>query len=288
MQIAFLGNVSSRGNMYLDDASVTGVAGNVVYNLLKDGAVAAPGYANGDLYNPGDSASHTYTVQAGSCAGNAGWAFADANGSPGAPSINGIPDVSECAQSGIQVNYTAGSGATSHNLLRNGSVVWTGYTSGATYNPGSTATYTYTVQAVLNSCKTNSTGVPGTDVDNHVGAPTISVVSDVDACATSGVQVVYSAGSPAGTSYNLYKDGTLVADGLHFHRHILPRGQQRPHLRGAVAQGHLLRRFSGQGGHRRQQHTGRSQHRDLHGRQPVRDERCDGRVLGGFTGGCHL
>jgi trimeric autotransporter adhesin len=82
---------------------------------------------------------------------------------PGAPVINSITDVNPCAVSGIQVNYTTGSGASSHNLLKDGAVVVTGYASGATYLPGDTASHTYVVRAVNGSCTTDSTGVSAAD-----------------------------------------------------------------------------------------------------------------------------
>ena len=45
---------------------------------------------------------------------------------PGAPTITEISDESACAQSGIRVSYTAGSGATSHDLYRDSVRVVTG------------------------------------------------------------------------------------------------------------------------------------------------------------------
>ena len=67
---------------------------------------------------------------------------------PGAPTITAVTDVSACAASGITVTYTAGSPAgTSYNLLKDGTVVVTGYTSGATYVPGDTSSHTYIVQS---------------------------------------------------------------------------------------------------------------------------------------------
>ena len=123
--------------------------------------------------------------------------------------------MSACAATGITVTYTAGSPAgSSYNLLKDGTVVVTGYTSGATYVPGDT------IQPHLRragrqraACTTDSTGVAGTDANNTPGAPTITAVTDVSACAASGITVTYTAGSPAGTSYNLLKDGTVVVTG---------------------------------------------------------------------------
>ena len=59
--------------------------------------------------------------------------------SPGAPSITGITDNDPCMQNGIKVNYTTGTGAIGHNLLKDGVVVVTGYSSGGLYNPLDTA-----------------------------------------------------------------------------------------------------------------------------------------------------
>src|SRR5262249_28096045 len=46
-----------------------GTTGAASYNLLQDGITVATGYNSGDLYNPGDTTSHSYSVQAanGAC-----------------------------------------------------------------------------------------------------------------------------------------------------------------------------------------------------------------------------
>jgi|GEM_PF-556813 len=195
----------------------TAGSGATSHNLLKDGTVVVTGYTSGATYAPGDTSSHTYVVRAvNACTTNnsAGVAGTDINNAPGAPTINSITDVSPCAQSGIQVNFTAGSPAgSSYNLLRNGTSVVTGYTSGTTYDPGSTTSYTYTVQAVLGSCTTLSAGSAFADANGAPGAPTINSITDVDACAQSGIRVNFTAGSPAGSSYNLLNEGGTVVTG---------------------------------------------------------------------------
>ncbi|MGA9751675.1 MAG: fibronectin type III domain-containing protein [Acidobacteriota bacterium] len=131
---------------------------------------------------------------------------------PGAPLITSITDNDACAQSGIAVSYTAGSGATSHNLLKDGTVVLTGYSSGATYNPGDAVSHAYVVQAVNGACTTNSTGSSFADASGAPAAPAAPTVTDLDACALTGVQVSWGAVSGA-TGYDLQVDGgTLVAD----------------------------------------------------------------------------
>ncbi len=187
------------------------------YNLLRDGTVVVTGYTSGATYNPGDTSSHTYKVRAvvGACTTDStGSSFADANNTPGSPSITGITDADLCAQNGIKVSFNPGTPAgSSYNLLRNDTVVVTGYTSGATYNPGSTSSYTYKVQAVVGTCTADSTGSPFSDANNTPGAPNITGITDVNVCAQSGIQVAFTAGTPPGSSYNLLKDGVIAAIG---------------------------------------------------------------------------
>ena len=49
----------------------------------------------------------------------------------------------------------------------------------------------------------------GTDANNMPGTPVITAVNDVSACATSGVQIVYTPGSGA-DGHDLYKDGVTA------------------------------------------------------------------------------
>ena len=83
---------------------------------------------------------------------------------PSQPVINSITDVSSCVQSGVQINYTAGSPATRHDLYRDGSLVVTGYASGTSYNPGDSSSHTYVVRAINGACSTDSTGSSFADV----------------------------------------------------------------------------------------------------------------------------
>ena len=187
------------------------------YNLVRDGSVVVTGYTSGATYTPGDNASHNYIVRAvkNTCTTDStAMAGTDVNDKPGAPTITGIADVDACATTGIKVSFTAGTPAgISYNLVRDGSVVVTGYASGATYTPGDNVSHNYIVRAVKNTCTTDSTAMAGTDVNDKPGAPTITGIVDVSACATSGIQVSFTAGTPAGTSYNLVRDGSVVVTG---------------------------------------------------------------------------
>ena len=190
----------------------TGGSGAASHNLVRNGTVVVTGYSSGALYNPGGTSSYTYVVRAvnGTCTTDSpGSGFADANGTPGAPSIGSITDESACAQSGIRVNYTGGSGAASHNLLRNGTVVVTGYASGALYNPGGTSSYTYVVRAVNGACTTDSPGSGFADANGTPGAPSITGITDNDIHSLTGLTISYSAGSPA-ERHDLYMDGALA------------------------------------------------------------------------------
>lgn len=131
---------------------------------------------------------------------------------PGAPSITGIIDVDPCSATGIQVTYTAGANATSHDLYRDGASVVTGYLSGATYVPGDTASHSYTVRAFTACGNTDSGAQIATDADNTPDAPVVTGITDVNSCVADGIQVAYTSGFGA-TSHDLYQDGISVVTG---------------------------------------------------------------------------
>ncbi len=193
----------------------TAGSGATSHDLYRDGTSVVTGYTSGATYNPGDTSSHSYVVRAikGGCyANSSASAFIDANDTPGAPSITGITDDDPCAQSGITISYTPGSGATRHDLLDDGVVVVSGFVSGSTYNPGDKAEHTYLVRAVKGICNTDSSSQDATDLDGSPGQAVITEVSDVDQCYQNGVAVIYQPGSGA-SSHDLYRDGNLVVAG---------------------------------------------------------------------------
>jgi N-acetylneuraminic acid mutarotase len=180
----------------------TGTAAS--FTLLKDGTPVDTNYISDKTYNPGDTASHTYVVRAvdGGCiADSTGLAGTDANNTP---VITTITDVSACGQTGIQVSYTSTSGTNS--LVRDGIVVAAGYVSGAIYNPGDMASYSYLVRSTTGSCDSNPQDFA--DADNSPTADTITSVTDVSACAQSGVKVNYASGT--GATHDLYDSGLLA------------------------------------------------------------------------------
>ncbi len=106
----------------------------------------------------------------------------------------------------------AGSGASSHDLYRDGNLVVAGYVSGVTYDPQDTASHNYRIRAISGSCYSVSALMAGTDLNNGPEKAVISIISDLDACAQSGIAVSYT---PAGgaISHDLYRDGALVVEG---------------------------------------------------------------------------
>jgi len=193
----------------------SGNVGGLTYSLVMDGTVVATNYTSGATFIPGDTLTHTFVVRIVS-----GYCASDSAPQPGtdvdnhlatAAIITSITDNDPCG-AGILVNYTAAPGGVSHNLLKDGTVVVTGYTSAAIYNPGDTSSHTYVVQGVKGTCTLNSTGSSFSDVNNTPGAPVITSITDNDAYIQNGIKVVYTAGSGA-TSYNLLKNGAVVVTG---------------------------------------------------------------------------
>ena len=124
---------------------------------------------------------------------------------PGAPSITGITDESACAQSGIRVAYTGGSGATSHDLYRDGALAVSGYISNALYNPGDTASHGYVVRAV-NACGTTDSGSQNFSDVNNSTTPTIAG-PNANACPDATVTLATEAGM---SSYQWYIGGSPI------------------------------------------------------------------------------
>ncbi len=194
--------------------TITFTAGNgaTSHDLYKDGSIAVSNFTSGSTYQPADNASHNYVIRAkkNTCYNDStGVAGTDVNDTPGQPVITGIVDVSACATSGIQINYTSGSGATSHDLYRDGSIVVTNYVSGATYQPGDNNSHNYVIRAKKNTCYIDSTQVAGTDGNDTPGTPTISSITDLNNCASSGVSITWGAVSGA-TAYDLYVDESIL------------------------------------------------------------------------------
>ncbi|NOZ79559.1 MAG: PQQ-binding-like beta-propeller repeat protein [Acidobacteria bacterium] len=128
---------------------------------------------------------------------------------PGQPVITSITDNSACAQDGVHVNYTAGSGATSHDLYVDGALAVSNYASGDLYNPGDTNSHSYVIRALDDTCYTDSAAQSFTDADDSPATPAAPSVSDDDQCAQTGVTVSWTSVTGA-TAYDLLIDGTTT------------------------------------------------------------------------------
>jgi len=190
------------------------VSGATGYDLYVDSSTLVTGVSSPYTYTPGDSVSHSYQVRSKNASCQSAWSTSssgsDINDTPGTPAITSIADDNPCSQNGIRVYYTAGAGATSHNLLRNGSVVVVGYSSGDLYAPGNSNLYTYVVRAIKSTCSSDSPGQDGTDISDAVGEPTITGITDDSAC-TAGIRISYTAGSGA-NQHDLFKDSVLAVN----------------------------------------------------------------------------
>jgi trimeric autotransporter adhesin len=183
------------------------------HDLYKDSSLAQASFASGSTYSPGDSVVHNYVIRAvnGTCYTNSSSVQGQDEQCtiPSAPVISSVTDVSVCAQSGVTVTFTTGAPATQHDLYVGGSLAQANITSPQLYTPGDTASHAYVVRAVNASCTTDSNTVNATDVNSSVGAPTISSVTDVNACLTNGVTVTWGAVSGA-TGYDLRYNGATI------------------------------------------------------------------------------
>ncbi|HPR63221.1 MAG TPA: S8 family serine peptidase [Thermoanaerobaculia bacterium] len=193
-----------------DDCAQSGVTISFVagvdalcHDLVVDDAVVATGINSPHQHDPGDTVSHTYVVRAvnGDCEEDSeAQLFTDQDNSIGAPAITGITDNDDCAQDGVTITFTPGTGADSHDLWVDGNEVDTGITSPVVFDPGDTLTHVYIVCAVSASCTADSTGYPFADVDDTPVPPGPPIVTD----SCGGLMVSWMATPPA-ISYNVYR-----------------------------------------------------------------------------------
>lgn len=190
----------------------TAGAGATLHELWKDGALADPNFTTiGNTYVPHDQATHSYQVRArkeGCSTGSNIVNFADTTGM-GAPTNLQFHDEDGCAQNGINLTFTPGSGAQETSLYMDDLLVQTGYTSGETFNPGDNVEHYYNLTSNRMSCPDVPSGsVLGTDQNVVLGAPTGVTFHDANACS-AGINVTFTGGANT-TSHSLLKDGSMV------------------------------------------------------------------------------
>jgi len=184
------------------------------HDLYRNGIKVVENYTSGSTYNPASTSTFTYYIRAvnGTCfKDSSSQDFADENNTPSTPSITSIVDLDSCSQSGIKIYFTPGSPATRHDLYRNGIKVVENYTSGSTYNPASTSTFTYYIRAVNGTCFKDSSSQDFADENNTPSTPSITSIVDLDSCSQSGIKIYFTPGSPA-TRHDLYRNGEKVVE----------------------------------------------------------------------------
>jgi len=130
----------------------TPAEGALGHDLYEDGSLVSPSYAPGALFNPGDTASHSYVVRArrGACSADSSTVVgADADGTP-LPAVWG-ESANQCPS--ISVHLSTDPGMGSYQWYQNGAPV--SNANGPTYE--ATATGSYTVSYWRGSCQGVST-----------------------------------------------------------------------------------------------------------------------------------
>jgi hypothetical protein len=148
------------------------------HDLVRDGAVVVNGYVSGALYNPADTASHTYIIRAvysSTTADSNSVAFADANNTPGKPVITSVADLDPYLVNGVTINFTAGAGATSHDLWVDGVCLATSIASGYIYRPDDNSPHSYVIRALNGTCYTDSD--PATATDAGIMPPALTDIT---------------------------------------------------------------------------------------------------------------
>lgn len=136
------------------------------HDLYKDGWIAQTNIASGSTYLPGDPGPHNYFIRAvnGICHTDSGFLSAsDADGRP--LPATGLQVADSGCDAGVLVTYTAGPGATSHDLYVDGSLVAAGFASGDAWIAPNTLPHSYAIRANLNSCHMDSTPQSFTDAN---------------------------------------------------------------------------------------------------------------------------
>lgn len=149
-------------------------SGAIRHDLYRDGVRVVTNYASGALYNPGNTASHSYVVRAVEppfATDSAASAFADANDTPLAPSDVAVVDAG-CNQ-GVLITFTP-TNATSYDLYVGGSLAVSNFVSGSTWTTTDTLPHNYMIRARRNACSADSAVV--NYADSNVTPPSVGTL----------------------------------------------------------------------------------------------------------------
>jgi len=164
-----------------------GSLGATSYNLLRDSSSVVTGYTSGTLYNPGDSASHTYAIRAVNSSGNTDTgtqAFVDAAGTI-VPTITCAPGT--CT--GATVVLTTEQGYSNYQWYLGGAPIG----GATTYSYSATVSGNYTVVYRSGGCSTTS-AITAVTVGGGANPPAVPNGSDVPG---TPFKLVKNSGTPA-------------------------------------------------------------------------------------------
>ncbi|MBN2384009.1 formylglycine-generating enzyme family protein, partial [bacterium] len=183
------------------------------HDLYVDGSLQASGIISPHTYVPGDANSHDYVVRAinGTCYTNSNTsAGTDVNNTPGAPIISSVTDLYGCVLSGVSVVFSAGSGATSHDLYVDGSLQASGITSPYTYQPGDPSSHDYIIRGIYGLCWADSNTVAGIDFANANSSGELLSVDAIVGNMRSVCQGTFIQGSPTDEPCRIFNETQFI------------------------------------------------------------------------------
>ena len=204
----------------LDYCALTGVQVSWIavpdatdYDLMIDGTTVINSVTSPHVYLPGNTNTHNYQVRAirSSCKGDFSPASAGIDRitleTPAPPSVT---DIDPCAQSGVSVSWSPVPGATTYDLVVDGSDVYTSVTSPYAFDPKDTAVHGYSIMPKSPSCDGDrSDNTEQADLNNGVSVPSSFGGGDDDPCNPTGIRLTWSAASGA-TGYDLMVDSNTI------------------------------------------------------------------------------
>lgn len=185
------------------------------YDLMIDGTTVINSVTSPHLYQPGNSNSHNYQIRAirSGCKGFFSPITAGIDRitleTPAPPSVT---DVDPCAQSGVSITWSPVPGATTYDLIVDGSELFPNVTSPYIYDPKDSMVHLYSILPKSPSCDGDrSDNTEKADINNGVAVPSSFGGGDDDPCNPTGVRLTWSAVSGA-TGYDLMVDSNTITD----------------------------------------------------------------------------
>ncbi len=191
------------------DAVTTATSYEIYRNGTKINSVTSPNYSDTGLQ---PNTTYSYTVSACNNAGCSPDTSSVTETTSGPPNIPSAPTFGQVTCDSIVVNWNTVSGATYYDLYRGGNKI-ASPTSPPYTDSGlsSNTSYTYTISACATDCGCSAQSSSSTQ--STTGPPGIPSTPTVSNPTCSSLTVSWSAVTGA-SSYNLYRNGTLIQSGI--------------------------------------------------------------------------